>query len=302
MLISIIILTKNEVDNIENCLNTVFSQNCAHNVEVIVIDSGSTDGTVEIINKFPVRLIQIPADEFHHSKTRNLGAKNARGDIIVYLVADALPCNDSWLKSLVSNFRNTNVGAVYGKQIAFPHASPINKFRLSWHYNDKRLIKNKIKEKELGSIKTHSFSDVNSAIRKNVWIGNKYPEDIPFYEDIGICYKIVNNGYDVIYEPSAAVFHSHNHSVIQILQRYFDTAYIYKYLGIMDDTNNQINETGMNYLKSGIKFLSKTNNYFSIPYFILHTLGGYIGLTLGKQSHKLPPYLSRYISEHKIKL
>jgi rhamnosyltransferase len=82
---SIIILSKNGQAFIQRCLDKVCNQNYEHDYEVIVIDSGSTDKTLEIIRKYPLRLYEIASDDFRHSKTRNLGASFAKGEFVVYL-------------------------------------------------------------------------------------------------------------------------------------------------------------------------------------------------------------------------
>src|SRR5581483_3146453 len=110
--VSILILSKNEEANIAACLDAVYSQKPAVPYEVIVVDSGSTDRTVEIASRYPVRLEQIPPEEFHHARTRNHAASIAGGDILVYLAADACPASAGWLNSLVSNFDNKSVAAV----------------------------------------------------------------------------------------------------------------------------------------------------------------------------------------------
>ena len=88
---SIIILAKNEEENIGPCLEAVFSQKTGFDFEVIVVDSGSTDGTLDIVRSTPARLFEIPPGDFDHGGTRQYGAKQARGEYIVTLVADATP-------------------------------------------------------------------------------------------------------------------------------------------------------------------------------------------------------------------
>src|SRR3984893_9787316 len=120
---SILVLTKNEAHNIDACLKAVYSQGAVDPFEVILVDSGSTDATLEIARHFPVRIVQIPAENFHHAQTRNFAASLADGEILVFLVADATPVSDSWLSSLIANFEDPEVGAVYGRQFPKPGSS-----------------------------------------------------------------------------------------------------------------------------------------------------------------------------------
>ena len=114
---SILIPAKDEALNIRNCLDSVFSQASNNQFEVIVVDSGSTDGTPEIVESYPVRLYHIPAQEFHHAGTRNYLASLAQGEYLVYLNADAFPTSPNWLNSLTSNFSDSSIGAAYGRHL-----------------------------------------------------------------------------------------------------------------------------------------------------------------------------------------
>src|ERR1700690_1861163 len=112
---SVLIPAKNEALNIRSCLDAVFSQPKKAEFEVILVDSGSSDGTPEIVSSYPVRLYRIAPEEFHHARTRNYLARLARGKYFIYLNADAFPASPNWMHSLLSNFSDLSVGAVYGR-------------------------------------------------------------------------------------------------------------------------------------------------------------------------------------------
>src|ERR1700722_20889805 len=98
---SILIPTKNAGQEFEQCLRRVYSQTGVGPFEVIVIDSGSADATLEIAGRYPVRIEHIASKDFHHARTRNLLAGLAKGEFLVFLSQDALPTNDTWLISLL---------------------------------------------------------------------------------------------------------------------------------------------------------------------------------------------------------
>src|SRR4030043_2343566 len=100
-MISIILLTKNGDIYLEEVLRKVFAQEIEETFEVIAIDSGSIDHTREILAKFPIRVEEIPPSTFNHGETRNLGARLAKGEYLVYLTQDATPLNEEWLEGLV---------------------------------------------------------------------------------------------------------------------------------------------------------------------------------------------------------
>jgi len=100
-LVNVVIPTKDAGEQFRQTLSAISSQRTGHEVEVLVIDSGSDDGTVALAREFGAEVIEIETDEFHHARTRNLGARRADGDVVVFTVQDAVPLNDNWLASLV---------------------------------------------------------------------------------------------------------------------------------------------------------------------------------------------------------
>ena len=121
--VSILVLTKNGMPDIRNCLKAVYDQCTTNPFEVIVVDSGSTDETLEVAKAFHVQLEQVPPATFHHARTRNFAADLASGEILVFLSQDAIPSSDRWLDAMVANFADPSVGAVYGRQLPRPDSS-----------------------------------------------------------------------------------------------------------------------------------------------------------------------------------
>src|SRR6266849_30215 len=102
---SVLIPTKNGAKDLEACLIAIFSQKGTRPFEVIVIDSGSTDATLEIARRYPVRIEHIPPETFHHARTRNYAAGLAKGEILVFLSQDAIPALDTWLAAFLSSLK-----------------------------------------------------------------------------------------------------------------------------------------------------------------------------------------------------
>ena len=230
---SILVLTKNEAQNIEACLKAVYSQQGVDPFEVLIIDSESTDETVEIARRFPAHIEQIPARDFHHARTRNFAASLAEGEILVFLVADAIPVSDAWLRTLIANFDEPNVGAVYGRQLPKPGSSLEREDTLDTLYGEQRIVKDPAHRNGLG-YRFYHFSNVNAAIRRDVWETVLFPEDLRVFEDLGIAKGILDRGWKIVYEPNASVFHSHSHTTVGLFKRYFDIGYTLKLLKIWD--------------------------------------------------------------------
>lgn len=102
--VSVVIPVKNGAEYIDEVLQSVFSQTCNFDYEVIVIDSGSTDRSLEILKEYDVKLIQIKPEKFNHGLTRNFGVENSQGKFIAFLTQDATPVNDRWLQNIVDPF------------------------------------------------------------------------------------------------------------------------------------------------------------------------------------------------------
>src|ERR1700737_3744492 len=101
---SIVIPTKNGAEDIGACLEAVYSQKDVGRFEVLVVDWGPRDKTLETGGRYPVRLEQIPPEAFHHARTRNYAAGLAKGELLVFLSQDAIPASDMWLAAFLSNF------------------------------------------------------------------------------------------------------------------------------------------------------------------------------------------------------
>lgn len=125
---SIIIPTKNGGAIFSQAMEMLYAQKYDKPYEVIVIDSGSTDGTLEIVNRYPVvKLVQIKPEDFGHGKTRNLGARLAEGRYLVFITQDAVPATDRWLFNLVRNLERPEVAGSYGRQIPREDTNPMEK-------------------------------------------------------------------------------------------------------------------------------------------------------------------------------
>lgn len=231
--ISIIIPVKNGQKYLDSVLKAIFSQEINAKFEVIIIDSGSCDKTLEIIKRYPVNLIQIPPQEFGHGKTRNFGANLARGKYVVFLNADAIPKNKYWLCNLLTHFSSYNkVAGVYSRIYPQENCNPLDA-RDIWE--DKYLFDQK--EKYIRSIyefnqmnpeakrKFVSFHTISCAIDRALLLENPF-DDIKFGEDLTWAKRILEKGFKIIFESSSEVIHSHNlHcSFIQTTKRYFDDA------------------------------------------------------------------------------
>ena len=298
---SISILTKNEGLNIEACLEAVFSQKFVGKFEVVLVDSGSTDETVEIARRFPIRIQQIRPEEFHHARTRNFAASLGSGAIIVNLSGDAVPASDTWLQELVANFEDPSVGAVYGRQLPKSASTTERHDTYDAIYGEQRIVKDPANRNEIG-FRFYHFSDVNSALRRSMWESIPYPENFKTFEDLAIAKSILDAGWKIVYEPKAPVFHSHHYTAKQLLKRYFDIGHTLKALGIWEESG-----TRSSLLRGLGSLLSKQvsrRKSAGAPDTLLTSLGRSLakstGMLLGLNERFLPLALKRHLSSYRV--
>ena len=225
------ILTYNGEDYLERILSQLRLQEVDGEFEVLVIDSGSTDSTLEIVRRFPeVRLHEIPNEEFGHGRTRNLAARLARGEFVAYLTHDAVPTTSRWLAELIAPFAiDQRIVAVMGKQVPRPGCFPLLKYEIrgmfagfgpdfgtSVFYKDPSMTD----EGVLSAI--GFYSDVNSAARREFLTDVIPYRDVRYAEDQLFGRDLVEAGYRKAYAPRAAVEHSNDLTLDEYGRRIFD--------------------------------------------------------------------------------
>ena len=289
---SIIILTKNGGDNFPRLLERIYSQQYEGGFEVIVIDSGSADGTLEEARKYPVQIEEITPEQFHHSRTRNLGAELAQGQYVAYITQDALPLENCWLEKLTAGFSDPQVAMVSGRQIAREKTKPPEKFFYHHNFPEFRLV---IKSGADNYYHDNVFiSDVNSAYRKDALLKYRFKEDIVLAEDKEIAARFTGDGLAVCYEPSAAVYHSHDHGLKDLFARHLDFGLALRQgVSGRPKTSHESLAGTADYLRAEFKFLKASGYRKWLPYSFLYETVRYAGLLMGKTGLLLGPTARR---------
>lgn len=281
--VSIIILTKNAGNRFEELMNAIYNQNFDGNFEIVVVDSGSTDNTLEIAEKYNARIFKIKPNEFHHSRTRNFGAEKSYGKVLVYLTQDALPLDNNWLSNLLTPLNDRDVAVVYGRQIAYPNAKPMDKFFYSYFYPNCRKVLTKDDTKDLKKFYLDNvfISNVCSAIRRRVWEKIRFNDKVFMSEDKDFALRVLRAGYKIIYEPKAAVYHSHNYTLVSLFKRRFKDGVAYSY--IASHGKDEFISKGLRYFVEEIKFLVNNGYIKWIPYALIYDFVYFLAFQLGKR-------------------
>lgn len=213
--ISIIIPSKNSGKTIRQCLDGIYQQTTALDFEVIVIDSGSKDDSLAIIKSFSrVKCFQIKPEEFGHGKTRNLGAEKAKGKFLVFLNADAMPENNQWLNQLIQPFtENHQIAGVFSRHLPQKGCHLFMVRDLLKAMPDESAIR-----PEAGLTNLTYFSTVSGAIKKEIWQKIPFENDILIAEDQKWAMEVRQKDYQVVYQPSSRVIHSHNYGLKELFE------------------------------------------------------------------------------------
>ena len=206
--VSIVIPVKDGGEDLARCLGAIRAQALDHEPEVVVVDSGSTDGSVATAREYGARVLEIPPEEFDHGATRNLAAEAARGEVLVFISQDAEPVGDGWLAALTAPLADDRVAGVYGRQVARPDAVPPEAFFLDFVYGPEPRVQELITGRA-PSMETTLFSNVNSAIRRSAWEAFPFATDLIMSEDQDWSRRAMEAGWRIVYEPRAVVRHSH---------------------------------------------------------------------------------------------
>ncbi|MEI6074101.1 MAG: glycosyltransferase [Verrucomicrobiota bacterium] len=212
--ISIIMRSFNEAWALRETLPALAAQDFK-NRELIVIDSGSSDGSQELIKAAqPAHFVQITPKEYNPSRVMNQGMRLAKSDFGIFLNADATPQGANWLRPLVKALQDPKTAACFGRQIPRPdcHAVFANDYDRCFGLNRE-------------SAKwEHFFSMVSSGLRKEIWSQRGFREDLQYAEDDEYTRWCKAQGYSVAYVPESVAMHSHNYTPEQSYKRAFGDA------------------------------------------------------------------------------
>lgn len=280
-MISVLIPVKNGGTGLVRCLEGIASQEIDDDVEVVVVDSGSSDGSVKRARALGARVHEIGPDQFVHGATRNLAARLSHGDVLVFTVQDAVPTDERWLAALVGALEGEGVAGAYGRQLPHEDASPPERFFLEFMYGPTGRVQRLADVEELTFEQT-LFSNVNSAIPRRVWESNPFQDDVAMSEDQEWSRRMLLSGRAIAYEPRAAVRHSHTYSLAGAFRRFYASGASADRAYVAGDTSRTALRNAMRrYAVKELRWLWQTRQRRWIPYTVIYELSKWAGLQLG---------------------
>jgi GT2 family glycosyltransferase/glycosyltransferase involved in cell wall biosynthesis len=216
--ISVVIPVKNGAAYLRSLLAAVRAQT-GDDTELLAIDSGSLDGSVELARSGGATVHEIAPEDFGHGRTRNLAMELTSGEIVCFLTQDAVP-EPGWLDAHVAAFElDEKVGAVYGPHLPWPDTSPmiareLGEFFASMAPDGQPALQ------RAGDM---SFlSNVNAAYARACWEEVRFEEELAYAEDQAFGRAMLDAGWTKVFHPGAAVRHAHDYGPVEFARRYFD--------------------------------------------------------------------------------
>jgi glycosyltransferase involved in cell wall biosynthesis/SAM-dependent methyltransferase len=312
--VTVAIPVLNGAEYLDEVLGAVRAQEVDQEVELLVVDSGSTDGSLEIAETHGARVHEIPKSEFSHGGTRNLMMELARGDRVAFLTQDATPADEGWLAALLEGFEQADeVAAVFGPHVAREGASHVIKAEMKRHFANwgegvaidvQRLDRSPqgLAAYRAEPGKLTFLSSVNFMLAREAWEQVPFRQ-VPYAEDQLLGRELIEAGFAKVFHPRAAVMHSHHFPPRLFLRRYFD-----EYRGLREVLDHREPASPRHLIRTVRAFTREDRLWLesqgvtgrqkrrALGYSRRHHTARLVGAGLGSRANRLPSWLRRRLS------
>lgn len=295
-MISIVIPVKDGGEELRRCLWGIDRQRVDEEVEVVVVDSASRDGSAELARAMGARVHSIAAADFNHGGTRNLGVSLARGEIVVFTSQDAYAPDADWLARLTAPVRSGAAAGAYGRQLAHEGASAAERYFLDFLYGPVSRVQRAAGPDEL-TMDTTLFSNVNAAVRTDLLRAAPFAEDIIMSEDQEWSRRVLLDGAALAYVSEAVVRHSHAYTLRAAFRRFFDSGVSSEqaYMAGGAPAAEVLRTRALAYARGELAWLWREEPS-AIPYALLYEGAKFAGLQLGVHHGRLPAWVRPRLS------
>jgi rhamnosyltransferase len=267
--------------------------------QVLIIDSQSTDATVQLAERSGFRVHSIPRGEFNHGGTRQLAADIMDGaELLVYLTQDAIVADAQAIGNLISVFADPQIAAAYGRQLPRSGAGAIERHARHFNYPEGPQLRSVETRKQLG-FRTIFISNSFAAYRRSALLEvGGFPTNVIFGEDTVIAARLLTAGHRIAYVPKACVFHSHAYNWRQEFRRYFDIGVLHGREHWLLEQFGAATGEGKRFIQSELRYLLH-HDPLLIPSALIRSAMKISGYRLGRMEKKLSPGIKMQLSMHR---
>lgn len=275
------------------------TRTACHGSRLLVIDSSSDDDTARIAREAGCELVTISRHEFDHGGTRNRALEILDDcDVVIFMTQDAYPASASTLETLVHAFEDPIVSAAYGRQLPHDHASAVSAHTRHFNYPPDSH-RASVKDIPQMGIKAAFLSNSFAAYRRQALMDiGGFPENAILSEDMVAGARLLSAGWQIAYCAESAVHHSHNYTMPQECQRYFDIGVLHAREPWIQEMTGKAEGEGKRFIVSELRFLWHRAP-LQIPSAICRNGLKYMGYRLGKMEDRLPVGVKRQLSMNK---
>lgn len=262
----------------------MLTKQTANVTEILIIDSQSTDETVNICNEFGFTVEVINKKDFGHGKTRQYALEKVQNRFVVFMTQDALLENNDSIKNMVDLLeREEDIAAAYGRQLPYINAGCIGSFARIYNYPVDSHV-NSFNDRGDRGIKTAFLSDSFAAYKKDLLLKvGGFPKHVFFGEDMYVSAKLLMAGYKTAYCSDARVYHSHDLSLKEEFVRSKQIGEFHKQEKWILDAFGKAEGEGIKFVFNEIKYLIKNGKYHYLLIAFMHNLVKFIGYKVGSR-------------------
>ncbi|HEX6589373.1 MAG TPA: glycosyltransferase [Longimicrobiales bacterium] len=249
--------------------------------DVLVIDSGSSDGTDVAAEGAGLRVHRIPQSEFGHGRTRNLGVRLTRGDTICFLTQDVLPVTPDWADRLHATLAvDARVAGVYGRQIP-RDATTMEMFFVALNYPEGALRFDPQPHRHTPRPGRVLFSNAFSAVRRDVIERIPFDDDVPVSEDQAWALRALAAGYSIVYEPAAEALHAHTYTLRGLFRRTYLVGRALRAVGV--DGGATLPES-VRFLATELRYFMRQGHTHRLPQLLAYEFVRWAGFQAGRRT------------------
>lgn len=259
-------------------------QRARYGLDVLIIDSGSTDGTAEFAREMGFRVHVIEPSEFGHGRTRNQAARMSSRSLLALITHDVLPCSPDWPLLFARALKDETVAGVYGRQIP-RSASTMEMFFVSMNYPEKPLRYDPSEDRHHPRPGRVLFSNAFSAVRRSTLLAHPFPADAPVSEDQMFAFQALEAGLSIVYEPRAEALHAHSYTLSALYTRSYLTGKALQGVGL--DRGATFKES-VAFLASELSYVMRQGHTHWLPRILGYEFVRWMGFQLGRRSRWRP--------------